>query len=130
MDPNIWTISKDRKFFFGTMRTEQPELLLSNDSDSNELLFVAAFNTMHFIAFVNRFSAQLHLINVFKREIRREPLLFELSGLWILYGPILRTKVSNNINGPLGYIFASSIFLTPVVLAILYSVQGGEAQIT
>ena len=67
MDPNIWTISKDRKFFFGTMRTEQPELLLSNDSDSNELLFVAAFNTMHFIAFVNRFSAQLHLITVFKR---------------------------------------------------------------
>ena len=41
--------------------------------------------------------AVLTVIYVFEREIRHELLLLELSGLRILYDPILRVKVSNDV---------------------------------
>ena len=67
--------------------------------------------------------AVLTVIHVLKWELRHEVLLLELPGLRILDDPMPRIKVSLISMVRCGILFASSIFLTPVVLAMLYSVQ-------
>ena len=65
-----------------------------------------------------------YLINIIRWQSIHKSLLLHKSTLGVFNDPRCRFKIINTI------FFASSIFLTPVCLAMLYSVQGGDAQVT